>query len=155
MTCTEIFSGKAQRSLLPPSTMNLVLLECLSAGWKQHHTEFWEPTPHVFLEVLQLCHQYPLPVFALLLWTWKLSISSTGNRMGPGAECETNSEEVLQADTDSIFGKSFPKLKKKGFPKMTENEFATSAKSGLWVICPWKYLRKHYIQQLFSLNDSC
>lgn len=51
-------------------------------------------------------------------------------------ECETNSEEVLETDADSIFGNSFPKLKKKGFPKMTENEFATSAKSGLWVTCP-------------------
>lgn len=55
--------------------------------------------------------------------------------MGTGAECETNSEEVLETDADGIFGNSFPNLKKKGFPKMTENEFATSAKSGLWAIC--------------------
>lgn len=40
---------------------------------------------------------------------------------GTGAECETNSEEVLETDADGIFGNSFPKLKKKGFPKMTEN----------------------------------
>lgn len=58
--------------------------------------------------------------------------------MGTGAECETNSEEVLETDADGIFGNSFTKLKKKGFPKMTENEFAAFAKSGLWVICPWK-----------------
>lgn len=42
---TEIFSGEAQRSLLSPSTMKMVSLECLPAGWEQHCIDFGTPPP--------------------------------------------------------------------------------------------------------------
>lgn len=98
----------------PPSTMKLVLLECPLPGWEHHHTEFLGP--HIMCVLGGFAALTPAPTASVSFVTLdqKLSTSSTGNRMGTGAECKTYFEEVLETDAEGIFGNSFTKLKKKG-----------------------------------------